>query len=877
MTNSTDAIERLFLSSGNAANRNPANTPTGPCVGCKRSVKILPLRYGVIASTDVSALKILAPDRPPTLGKALVPKLSTPRYAIRWLREGYVYVLTKRIGGHFTCEAAYQVHASGLLHPVWPDNPGVPRTGIAALGSWTITLPDPEDVEESRFLFSRDPLSPVILARYRDISAFRNRLQKFDVRGLVQGCSVYHDVLAPDEIPARVAEYLASSNPATQNALEDQAFPPFRSGLNPGAAPADMGSILTSVHRELCVDQGFAFVLEDAIGIAQELNTWRNDAVEKMRPWLETKDHEGISNERRYAVAQALDNVKSAMQKGHLARATRRGERLLEQVTKINAGYPPGLQFGGQYQHLYTPERVREIAAKESATAFDRYQKLLDWDTAKAGVQREFHQRDKAVQQEMDARSADHLAWIASPAMHAALDLYDRDEPVWGMAFAEQIGLSVIGLNGCPDGNSHLESWWTDTEIGPGNLGLRAMTRNQIAIEVETRMALAKAKADDVLTVDNAALLLGTAGERFKNVADLIAKSDAAVDAARKAGTHAWFTGRPLGHVFTLFAQLNQFVLKQVPGNAVDRRLLVPFMGLMHAQLGRAATNIRLQDLAHAGQAASASRVSGQLNAHIGRAREALAREFQTGGNSEFYKIRGGAIIALIEAVLLLAKGSASDKDTRQWAELTAAGLTTAAAGFELAAMSVGSVAARYGPATVVGRGSSIMLGGLKLAGGGLATLGGAIMAVLDAVDFQRAFSRDRYALASAYLAHAIVCFGIAGLSAAISLSASAPFLRWLLESTQKQLLRALLPAVVRQAEALATTQIAAMLGLALGWSAALGIAITVVVWTLEPDAMETWCRHSCFGLRDPGSFEKPHKDEATEIQRLYEALEAVN
>ena len=819
----------------------------------------------------------LAPEMPATLGKALVPTLSTTRYAVRWLREGYVYVLTKRIGKHYACEAAYQVHATGLLHPVWPDDPGVPKTGITALGAWTITIGDPEDVEESRFLFSRDPLSPAILARYRDISAFRDRLQKFDIRGLVQGCSVYHDVLAPDEIPTRVAEYLASSNPAARSALEDQAFPPFRSGLNPGYAPADMGSILPSVHRELSVDQGFAFVLEDAIGIAQELNAWRNDAVEKMRPWLETKDHEGISNERRYAVAQALDSVKAAMQKGHLADATERGERLLDQVSKINAGYPPGVQFGREHQHLYTPERVREIAAKESSIAFDRYQKLLDWDTAKAGVQREFQQRDKAVQQEMDVRSADHLAWIASPAMEAALDLYDREEPVWGMAFAEQIGLCVIGLNGCPNGNARLDGWWTDFEIGQGNLGLRAMTRNQVCIEVEARIALAKAKADDVLTVENAALLLGTAGQHFKTVADFIAKSDAAVDAARKTGTHAWFTGRPLGHVFALFAQLNQFVLKQVPGNAVDRRLLVPLMGLMHAQLGRASTRIRLQDLALAGQAASASRVSGQLNAHIGRAREALAREFQTGGNSEFYKIRGGAVIALLEAVLLLAKGSASDKESRQWAELTAAGLATAAAGFELAALSVGSVAAKYGAKTAVGRGSSIMLGGLKLVGGGLATLGGGIGAVLSFHDSRRAQGQGRSLLAAVYAAHALVSVGIAGLSATSSFAASGPFLRWLLQNTERKFLQVTLPMLVRQAEALAVSRMAALLGLALGWSALVGISLSVVIWVVEPDALESWCEHCCVGIRAPNSFAKPFSDEATELRKLFEAFRAVS
>lgn len=876
MPNSFAHIQNLFSSSGNAANRNPVAPPNGPCGGCKRSVKILPLRYGIIASADHDAAMILAPDLPKNLGRQLTPKLNSTRYAIRWLREGYVYVFTKRIGRPFTCEAAYQAHATGLLRPIWPGDPGAHMTGMAALGAWTITIGDPEDIEESRLLFARDPLSPAALERYRDISLFRNRLQKFDIRGLVQRCSISDDVLDPPEISTRVAEYLAASSPDARNALEDQAFPPFRSGLRPGTDPVNMGSILASVQRELAADQGFAVVLDDAIGIAQELNAWRNDAIEKMRPWLETKDHEGISNERRYAVAQALDNIKTAMQKGHLDRAVKRGERLLGQALHANAGYTLSPHLNKQYENLYTPERVQELAAKESLTAFDRYQKLLNWDDAKAGIQREFRRRDEQVQQVMDIRSADHLAWMTSPVMDTALDLYDRHDPVWGLAFAEQVGLCVIGMNGCPNGNAQLEGWWTDIEIGKRNLGLRALTRNQVDIEAQTRVALAKAKAEDTLTVDNTVTLLGKADERFKNVVDLIAKADSAVDAARKAGTHTWFTDRPLGHVLALFAQLNQFVLKQVPGNAVDRRLLVPLMGLIHAQLGRAATGIRLQDLALAGQAASDARVAGQLNAHIGRVRGALAQEFQRGGSGEFYKIRGGAIIALLEAVLLLTKGSASDKEARQWAEFTAAGLTTAAAGFELAATSVESVAARYGANTVVGRGTSITLGGLKLSGGALAALGGGIMVALDVSDMRKAFAQDHRALGFAYLAHAVVALGITGLSTAISFSTSGPLLRWILQNTERQFLRAALPALIRQAEGLAVARISALLGLALGWGTAIGLLITVTIWVLEPDEMETWCAHCCFGIRSPNGFSKPFKDESTELQKLFEAFNAV-
>ncbi len=226
---------------------------------------------------------------------------------------------------------------------------------------------------------------------------------------------------------------------------------------------------------------------------------------------------------------------------------------------------------------------------------------------------------------------------------------------------------------------------------------------------------------------------------------------------------------------------------------------------------------------------------------------------------------------------MLLAKGSASDKDTRQWAELTAAGLTTAAAGFELAAMSVGSVAARYGAHTVAGRGARIALGGLKLAGGGLATIGGGILVALDVAEVRRAFAQGKSTLGLAYVAHAVVAMGITGISASISLSTSGPLLRWILLNTERQLLRAALPVLIRQAESLAAVHISALLGLALGWSTAIGLLITAAIWVLEPDEMETWCVHCCFGSRSQDSFAKPFVDEATELRKLYEALRTVS
>ncbi|WP_420210884.1 T6SS effector BTH_I2691 family protein [Burkholderia aenigmatica] len=882
MPKPTYSLTDLLGISRDSADRTRSNEAPSPCVSCKRTLAILPLRYGVISGNEKASVEHLTPSLPAHLGKKLQVKLSDSRYAVRSVREGYIYLFVQRRGKGYTCEATYRVCDSGLLQPVWPYDPGVPVGGIQNLGGWTLTVGDPEDIDEARILFTPDPLSPAKVDRYRDVALYRNRLQKFDLRTLTQSCAHFEDVVNPQDLDTVVAELRVGNNAGAKRELESQAFPPFRSALKPGGSAEEVTAIYKSTRDTLKKNAGVAVVLYDPVGVVQELNAWRNDAIEINRSWLQLADEQGITNERRHAVAEALDNIKEAMQRGYIENAGLDAEAKLRRARdsdlrmKARFGFNP--QDLKEMERRYDPARVRQRAEKEAPHAFDRYQVLLDWDGAKATVQKEFARRDKLAQQEMDKREPDHQAWLRSGLLAEALDLYDRSDPVWGQAFAEQIGLCLVGMNGCDSGAAKLASWWSDIAIGKDNLAWRALTRNQTQIEEAARLALAQAKAQsgDGLTVENMTAVLSAQNDRFKNVADLLGKADAAVEAAMVAGTHPWFGADRLSRSLTLFAQAHQYLFKLFPHNAADRNLLVPMLGFIHANLGRSVTRLRLEQLAAAGQTASEARVAGQVNSHIAGVRNTLANEFQNGGSGEFYKVRAGVIVALVESIALLTKAAGSDKGSKEYAELTAAGLVTAAAGFELAATGIESVAARYAPSTVVGRGASIALGGLKLFGGLLATVGGGISIVLAVADAKSASDERRNVLGYAYLAQATVSAAITTLASMLSLSASGAYLRWLLQSTQRTLLRLILPPLIRWSAALAVPEVAAMLGLALGWATAIGVVVAVVIWAIAPNELESWCTHSCIGKRDPGSIWKPFKSEEKELIGLYEAFVVV-
>lgn len=871
MSKPSRSLSELLAISREASNRNHNNDPASPRVGCKRTLTILPLRYGVMSGQDQAVVEKLAPPLPPHLGKQLLPVLIHSRYAIRSVREGYVYVFVKRMGQHYACEATYQVHDSGLLQPVLTDEPGTPVGGALALGGWTLTVADPEDVDEARLLFTPDPLSPDMLERYLEVNLYRDRLQKFDLRTLANSCGVFQDVITPSHVDSLVAEFLGVGDAAATATLERQAFPPFRSALAPGEAPREMTSIYRNALDRLMDGGGIAIVLDDPIGIVQELNAWRNDAIEMTLPWLHAVDAHGISNERRYVVAEALDDVKHAMQLGHVQKAVEKAEsKLRDDRTRHMMNSRVGGNFTpfDESREEYDPELARTRAESEKETIFQKYEDMLDWK-GKAQIQAEFSRQDRRAQEEMDRRGDDHLAWLDSEMFEQALDVYDHNQPLWGQAFASQVALCVLGMNASSKGAARLASWWSDTDIAKRNLAWRALTRNQSEIAKEARAAFATAKvAANELTVDNIVAELGNSSAWFQRVVDLLIKVDSAVQTAILSGAHRWFDPARLPLSLSLFVSLHEFMLKLLPVDATNRLLLGPILGFVHATLGEVTTRLRLGELAAAGLTANANRVAGQINANIDRARDAAMREFQSSGKGAFHQMRGGLVLTLLESIIFGVKLSKKDEGDKEYLEYQAAFLITTAAGIELAALGVEIVANRYQRPGVTGQGARVVLGGLRLVGGSLAAVGGGMLAVIDFQDAGNAFDKEQHALSGAYVARAVATLGVSAVGMAASLSFSGPLLRLIFRENSR---------VVIFVEALSTPRMAALILRSLGLGSLVTIGVSVLIAYLTPEEMEEWCWHSCLKAWKSEGFFKPFKDQQTELQKLYQALKEVS
>ena len=245
---------------------------------------------------------------------------------------------------------------------------------------------------------------------------------------------------------------------------------------------------------------------------------------------------------------------------------------------------------------------------------------------------------------------------------------------------------------------------------------------------------------------------------------------------------------------------------------------------------------------------------------------------------SDFYKVRVSGLVCLLEGMLMAFKArELPDSDVRIKTELIAAAMTTAAAGFEIGASYVEQVVTRYGANSVTGRGAVATLGRLKLWGAGLAGMGGFVLAWWDFADgvknhTQHSASTKSWALSGAYFTRALATLALSVGELGTAIGIAKPLFDRLTINNQSKLIRL----VGRSLGSLATrlgTQAARLLltKLILGafW---VGLILTAIIFLLEDDALEKWCKRSSYRLdKSP----KPY-DELEKLAALHSAFSEV-
>lgn len=761
-----------------------------------------------------------------------------------------------------------------------------------------------------------------------DRFAAEGKMQKFDIKAWVgsDGQGPQPHALTPDQLHEQVLEFIAagpaaptpviSGNPSLAKALDEQPYPALRdpmSAASPlGPAVQQAAGHLRNVQEKLKREKGAAFVLYDALGITQALNAWRNGALEGMQPWMAQTDKAGASNEWKFHVATRLLEVREGIKEHRIQAVNQQWEaegadkleevaysrhpdpnkekrdRLIREAKERNGGYvtekemllinygTPDANKRARDDFIKSAKKVRDgyfgdVLEKRRERAgksgWEQYAGDVDFEAAEKHVA-EFDRRAAPCEAKMRERVADHLVWVKSKHVLDALHAYDPNHVLYGWAFSIQTSLAMLGMEASDDGQALLETWWRDVQIAESNLAWRTYALNQEDIQNKTRQALAEAKAKaaqgESITVKEAIEAAHTAVSKSKAVIDAFEKANKALDQTEKAlAPMDWFARSKLGFVLGWYAQAAKAVFSFAVPSAGDRVLARTLTWALQWRLGKFATELRLHELEAKGLPVQIAAVRGQMKRRI---REGVLAEMNAGKAGNFFALRLGIILSLFESVQLYFKAQEMPEGKKEKAEFAAAALGTLAGGLELTQTGAEWISGRYGAASVTGRAATMWGQGLRLYGGFLGSVGGTIGLVLDFGESAKQARKGRLFLAGAYSVRAIAVGGITALSQGVVISASGPYLNAMMQRTENRVILALLRGAERVAMRLAADVVVTFMRTWLARASWATAALMVVIWILEPDAMEEWCERSVFSKHKG---EKRFANEAEELAEL--------
>ncbi|NIX94515.1 hypothetical protein HCG45_17445, partial [Pseudomonas fulva] len=194
----------------------------------------------------------------------------------------------------------------------------------------------------------------------------------------------------------------------------------------------------------------------------------------------------------------------------------------------------------------------------------------------------------------------------------------------------------------------------------------------------------------------------------------------------------------------------------------------------LQARLGRFAQHFHLETRGGTALSQGATRRLDRSTA------SSFDQALRAGIKGPMTEVRIGSLVAVLEVWNLMVKADAADKQSREYIEIAAAMIGVSAAALEL-----GATAAKFAESSsnaAVQQAGTIFRGGLRLSAGTLAGVAASVGAWYDFKDASKEFGSKNLWLASAYGLRAAVQTGLAGLSIAIGLAASGPFLDYMIK-----------------------------------------------------------------------------------------------
>lgn len=905
----------------------------GTCAQCQATgLPILPVRYAVVPRNVQPALP----------GWASGERVSSVdvggdfHYALRLARTGYIYVFYEKNARGNNQWECYSVGQDASLtrfmewrHARPQETPELHCTRHGPVNTQVhyLVIEQPEKCATAWIAFTQDLWSEDTVREYTGNPQLRNaRMQTLHPAQMIAGAKHSHGAIASKETLEQVLEYsptlstvvLPYDGHTGQDAQVKQTV---------GTLSREDGSVIdgrlekmstrypwalrperaeaTAVHMQGRAKAAggkpgtpHVLALWDAVGMAHELNGFRNDAA----GWI-----------ARYGDERALQlTALTAIQGAQKALETKAGtfsDRMIEQVraqpdlyearetrarTMLRAN--PGDKAAQQELADVLAERAKhQQTSRQGAEDFKRTNIARAWPRYAAKLNRgaldDFQRNSTSFFAQADTlinrRTVPLIRWLEAPLLLDTLEDFHHQNIADGLLFEAVVGDACFGIGSCKAGQTKIDEWVKEAKASTkGNLLWRAIALNQQeGIEV-VDAALQHVYAPSVPLAQN--IWDQTGGQiKFNKLEDLVKKSLTFFNTQMKAlhdpssgiapvertrgleNIFATVGGAWLKPLVTTVDTINETMLRTLllvrSGATTTSALALAAWEIRESAQSREELLRRLANANHYIGAGETMAMQAQAKKWADLRADAEVPDPKRKNFNAARDNRLALVVAVFEAFNLYKTGrkAAETPGSEQiQAQLKAAQLATAAAAIDVMSNFVKGVAQA--------RDLAVTYQVLKGMGGGLSAVASGYGASLDWDAGRKTWHAEDYRLGAIYFIRSAFQY----LGATLTLLTAFSYCSPLIEAFGK-----------RFGERLAGRVLTATAKWLIGMRAALifsglevsifVLAVSVTIWGFEDDALEKWCNRCAFGsgrklLADA------YEDADSQIKAYGEALKEV-
>jgi hypothetical protein len=907
--------------------------PSTLCDDCQASgLPIMPLRYTPVPRLVKPALPVWVSGQrviDTVLGDDL-------HYALRTLRAGYVYLFYSKNQWGANQWECYMVTADGVIVKQPDALMAAPRPaaslscssqGHSNIRLHHLVIERPDKCGSTWIAFSPHKWSEQTLNEYKANSALRNdRMQTLHPAEMAKGAKHGHGTPALAAALEQVLEYSPSFRPtdlpydtragtfskedgwfdAAQLAQMSTRYPWH---LRQGQAETAVQAMLARGKRP---DGGqntpHLLALWDAIGIAHELNGFRNDPAGRLERYgqersLEISASHSLSGLKlaldkritdgwdavaantartpdvqensirmqavlRYAkgepalLGQPLCELDEKFKAGQITEPSYKAQR--SQVILQNSNNPAAMEseYAKIDQHRRELAQARNANKKgDMARAWAKYQERLNKDSldkfnALWALLRS--QADTII----DRRTSALVKWLESSLFIDTLEDFHATSADDGVLFEDAIGDAIFGMGSSASGAAKIDEWVKQAKAGvKSNLIWRTVASNHHEGIAEVDAALQVAYGAPVPLTAQAWDRVASQ-VKWNKVFDLGKKSLTAYNTQAKAVNDAAAGIKPLDSLRGLDkvfltvggAWLRPFTWTLDTANELALRTLLMVrsgadplaakaLGAWDAVNSGGERETLLRRLKNQDYYLSAA-AKAQYEAHAQKWAALRSNAEVPDAKRQNYNAARDARLALVVAVFeafnlhkASAQAAKEPGSEKVQAQLTAAKLATAAAAVDVLTNMVKGLAAAGDKA--------VSYQALKFGGGALSVVASGYGAALDWRDRGNAIEAGDYRMATLYGIRSIFQGTSSALTALTSLSYCSP----LIESFGRKFGERLAGQALSWAAKRLLLARAALVFASLEVSIFL-LAVSIVIWYFEDDALQKWCDRCAFGLK---------------------------